>query len=116
MFYPGPNTVTGEDVLEFHSWKPDYRKKIYDVLSNLKSFRLAERGEFTRELLNGIIDLTQAEGLNDLINSETESQFNISMSQYEGALSNKIQSWRSEIVYLLSKLEALIDFSDEELP
>ena len=92
-------------------------RKIYDVLSNLKSFRLAERGEFTkRAFLNGIIDLTQAEGLNDLINSETESQFNISMSQYEGALSNKIQSWRSEIVYLLSKLEALIDFSDEELP
>ena len=118
LFYPGPNTVTGEDVLEFHiHGSRIIERKIYDVLSNLKSFRLAERGEFTkRAFLNGIIDLTQAEGLNDLINSETESQFNISMSQYEGALSNKIQSWRSEIVYLLSKLEALIDFSDEELP
>ena len=64
--------------------------------------------------LNGILDLTQAEGLNDLINAETESQFKISMSQYEGALSNKVNAWRDEVVWLLSKLEALIDFSDED--
>ena len=50
------------------------------------------------------------EGLNDLINSETESQFSLSMSQYEGALSSKINLWRDEVVWLLSKLEALIDF------
>jgi tRNA modification GTPase len=60
--------------------------------------------------------LTQAEGLNDLINAETENQFKISMSQFEGALSEKINSWRTNIVFLLSKLEALIDFSDEDLP
>ena len=51
---------------------------------------VACRGEFTkRAFLNGILDLTQAEGLNDLINSETEIQFKLSMSQYEGALSKK---------------------------
>ncbi len=118
IYYPEPNTVTGEDVLEFH-FHGSYiiEKKIYEVLFKTKTFRLANRGEFTkRAFLNGILDLTQAEGLNDLINSETERQFKMSMSQYEGVLSNKINLWRAEVVYLLSKLEALIDFSDEELP
>ena len=118
IYYPGPNTVTGEDVLEFHiHGSVIIEKKIYDVLTKIKNFRIANRGEFTkRAFLNGILDLTQAEGLNDLINSETENQFKLSMSQYEGSLSKKIHSWRNEVVYLLSKLEALIDFSDEELP
>ena len=118
IYFPGPNTVTGEDVIEFHiHGSTVIIKKIYNVLSEIKSFRIAARGEFTkRAFLNGILDLTQAEGLNDLINSETENQFKISMSQYEGALSRKIYSWREEVIWLLSKLEALIDFSDEELP
>ena len=118
IHFPGPNTVTGEDVIEFHiHGSTIIEKKIYEVLARTKKFRIANRGEFTkRAFLNGILDLTQAEGLSDLINSETESQFKISMSQYEGALLSKINSWRDEIVWLLSKLEALIDFSDEELP
>ena len=118
IYFPGPNTVTGEDIIEFHiHGSTIIEKKIYDVLTKTKRFRLAFRGEFTkRAFLNGILDLSQAEGLNDLINSETENQFKLSMSQYEGALSNKINLWRDEVVWLLSKLEALIDFSDEELP
>ncbi len=118
IYFPGPNTVTGEDVIELHiHGSTVIEKKIYKVLSRIKRFRIAARGEFTkRAFLNGILDLTQAEGLNDLINSETENQFKISMSQYEGSLSSKIYSWREEIIWLLSKLEALIDFSDEELP
>ena len=118
IYYPAPNTVTGEDVLEFHIHGSSIiERKIYDVFSKIQTFRIADRGEFTkRAFLNGILDLTQAEGLNDLISSETEKQFMMSMSQYEGALSSKINVWRNEIVWLLSKLEALIDFSDEELP
>ena len=118
IFFPGPNTVTGEDIIELHIHGSSViEKKIYNILSRIKRFRIADRGEFTkRAFLNGILDLTQAEGLNDLINSETENQFKISMSQYEGALSRKIYSWREEVIWLLSKLEALIDFSDEELP
>ncbi len=118
IYFPGPNTVTGEDVIELHiHGSTIIEKKIYNVLSSIKRFRIAERGEFTkRAFLNGILDLTQAEGLNDLINSETENQFKISMSHYEGALSSKIYLWREDIIWLLSKLEALIDFSDEELP
>ena len=118
IYFPGPNTVTGEDVIELHiHGSTMIEKKIYEVLTKTKRFRIADRGEFTkRAFLNGILDLTQAEGLNDLINSETEGQFSLSMSQYEGALSSKINLWRNEVVWLLSKLEALIDFSDEELP
>ena len=118
IYFPGPNTATGEDVIELHiHGSTMIEKKIYEVLTKTKRFRIADKGEFTkRAFLNGILDLTQAEGLNDLINSETESQFSLSMSQYEGALSSKIKLWRDDIVWLLSKLEALIDFSDEELP
>ena len=118
IYFPGPNTVTGEDITELHiHGSIVIEKKIYDVLTKLNGFRIAARGEFTkRAFLNGILDLTQAEGLNDLINSETENQHKLSISQYEGLLSKKIHSWRDEVIWLLSKLEALIDFSDEELP
>jgi len=118
VFFPGPSTVTGEDVFELHIHGGIIvEKKIYDTLLQNKEFRIAKNGEFTqRAFLNGKIDLTQAEALNDLINAETETQFQASISQYDGSLSEQIQYWRSEIISLLSKLEALIDFSDEELP
>jgi len=118
IFFPGPHTATGENIIELHlHGSLVIEKKIFQTLGKQKNFRIAEPGEYTkRAFLNGIIDLTQAEGLNDLINAETENQFKISMSQFEGALSEKINSWRTNIVFLLSKLEALIDFSDEDLP
>ena len=118
IYFPGPKTATGEDLYEIHiHGSLIIEKKLYEILNNQRDFRIAEPGEFTkRAFLNGIIDLTQAEGLNDLINSETEEQLKLSTSQYEGKLSNKLNFWRSEIVFLLSKIEALIDFSDEELP
>ena len=118
IYFPGPRTVTGEDICEIHiHGSLIIEKKIYDILNLKEDFRIAEPGEFTkRAFFNGIIDLTQAEGLNDLINSETERQLDLSMSQYEGKLSNKLNVWRDKIVFLLSKLEAIIDFSDEELP
>ena len=118
VYFPGPSTVTGEDVFEFHiHGSTIIEKKIYETLLKHKDFRIAMNGEFTRRaFLNGKIDLTQAEGLNDLINAETEAQFQASISQYNGFLSDKIEKWRHEIISLSSKLEALIDFSDEELP
>ena len=118
IFFPGPSSVTGEDIFEIHTHGSlIIEKKIYDCLSNISRFRIADRGEFTkRAFLNGKIDLTQAEGINDLINAETESQFKLSISYYEGALCEKLKLWRKEVILLLAKLEALIDFSDEELP
>ena len=118
VYIPGPSTVTGEDIFEFHiHGSTIIEKKIYESLLKQKDFRVAMNGEFTRRaFLNGKIDLTQAEGLNDLINAETEAQFQASTRQYNGILTNKIDKWRHEIISLSSKLEALIDFSDEELP
>ncbi len=118
IFFPGPSSVTGEDIFEIHTHGSlVVEKKIYDCLSSISSFRIADRGEFTkRAFLNGKIDLTQAEGINDLINAETESQFKLSISHYEGALFEKLKQWRNEVIFLIAKLEALIDFSDEELP
>ena len=118
IFFPGPSSVTGEDIFEIHiHGSVIIEKKIYDSLESLRQFRIAERGEFTkRAFLNGKIDLTQAEGINDLINAETENQFKSSIAQYEGGLYEKLKLWRNDIIFLLSKLEALIDFSDEELP
>ena len=118
VYIPGPSTVTGEDIFEFHTHGSIIiEKKIYSTLLINKGFRIAMNGEFTRRaFLNGILDLTQAEGLNDLINAETETQFEASTAQYYGSLSTKIQNWRTEIISLSSKLEAVIDFSDEELP
>jgi tRNA modification GTPase len=118
VYMPGPSTVTGEDIFEFHiHGSTIIEKKIYSTLLKNKDFRIAMNGEFTRRaFLNGILDLTQAEGLNDLINAETETQFEASTAQYNGSLSIKIQNWRTEIISLSSKLEAVIDFSDEELP
>ena len=118
IFFFFPFTATGEDIIELHfHGSIVIEKKIFQMLGKHKHFRLAEPGEYTkRAFLNGILDLTQAEGLNDLINAETEHQFKLSMSQFEGMLSEKINSWRKDIVFLSSKLEALIDFSDEELP
>ena len=118
IFFPGPSSVTGEDIFEIHiHGSIIIENKIYNCLSNKGRFRIASRGEFTkRAFLNGKIDLTQAEGINDLINAETENQFKLSISHYEGTLYEKLKLWRSDIIFLLSKLEALIDFSDEELP
>ncbi len=118
VYIPAPSTVTGEDIFEFHiHGSTIIEKKIYETLLRHKGFRIAMNGEFTRRaFLNGKIDLTQAEGLNDLINAETEAQFQASINQYNGFLSDKIEKWRHEIISLSSKLEALIDFSDEELP
>ena len=89
VFFPGPSTVTGEDVFEFHLHGGlIVEKKIYHLLSRQEAFRVSRRGEFTqRAFMNGKIDLTQAEALNDLINAETESQFNASISQFDGSLS-----------------------------
>ena len=118
IFFPRPFTATGEDIVELHiHGSIVIEKKIFQMLSEQKNFRIAEPGEYTkRAFFNGILDLTQAEGLNDLINAETENQFKLSMAQFEGVLSEKVAFWRNDIVFLLSKLEALIDFSDEELP
>ena len=76
---------------------------IYKALSSYKNFRFAEPGEFTkRATINGNIDLVQAESINDIINTQTEKQLALAQSQLDGSLSNVINTWRKEIIYISS--------------
>ncbi len=117
LWLPGPNTYTGEDMYELHIHGAiSIEKKIYDILLK-KKFMIADRGEFTkRAVLNGKIDLTQAEAINDVINSETEKQLELANKNLGGNLKRKLYNWRQQIIKLSSNIEALIDFSDEEIP
>ena len=86
-------------------------------MSNIKNFRIADPGEFTRRALeNGNLDLTQVEGLADLIESETEAQRRLAIRSMDGALSSKVQEWRKDLIRAVSLIEATIDFADEDIP
>ena len=118
LWFPGPDSFTGEDVAEFHVHGG--RAVIEAVAAALAAFpgvRLAEPGEFTRRaVLNGKLDLTQAEAIADLTSAETEAQRLQALRQYDGALSTLYDRWRSELSKALAWVEAAIDFSDDELP
>ncbi|MDC3063465.1 tRNA uridine-5-carboxymethylaminomethyl(34) synthesis GTPase MnmE [Alphaproteobacteria bacterium] len=118
VWLPKNNSFTGEDTFEIYiHGSTIIEKLIYKVLSSCKGFRLAEPGEFTkRATLNGNIDLVQAESINEIINAQTEKQLNIAQSQLDGSLSKVINGWRDEIIHIASLIEALIDFSDEDIP
>jgi tRNA modification GTPase len=88
LFFKGPESYTGEDVIEFHiHGGRAVIESIYKVLTDQTGFRVAENGEFTRRaVVNGRIDLTAAEGINDLINAQTEGQRIQGLQQLEGGL------------------------------
>ncbi len=118
VWLPRGKSFTGEDTFEIYiHGSVVIEKWIYKILSSYKNFRLAEPGEFTkRATLNGNIDLVQAESINEIINTQTEKQLSIAQAQLDGSLSNVINSWRKEIIYISSLIESLIDFSDEDIP
>ena len=118
FWLPGPNTITGEDIFELHiHGSIIIEDLVYQALSRQKKFRIANKGEFTkRGFLNGKIDLSQAEAINDIINAETEKQLEIANFQIDGNLRGKINLWRKQILDLSTKIELAIDFSDEEIP
>ncbi len=118
IFFPGPNSFTGEDIAEFHV-HGGYAvvTEILEALSSIDGLRSAEAGEFTRRAFdNGKMDLTVAEGLADLINAETSAQRRQALRQMDGELAGIYKGWREEIVKAMAYLEADIDFSDEEIP
>jgi tRNA modification GTPase len=117
LWFPGPASATGEDVAEFHvHGGRAIVEAVLAVLGEVPGLRPAERGEFTRRAVeNGKLDLTQAEGLADLIDAETESQRRQALEQYEGAFSQRCEDWRGRLIRLTAWAEAEIDFSDEEL-
>jgi tRNA modification GTPase len=116
--FQGPNSFTGEDVVELHlHGSIAVVRAVMEVLSLQENTRLAEAGEFTRRALeNGKMDLTQVEGLADLIESETEAQRQQALRVLNGHLGQRVDGWRKEMVRAAALLEATIDFADEDVP
>lgn len=117
LFFEGPASYTGEDAAEFHVHGGQaVVEALLQALTEL-GLRLAEPGEFTRRAFeNGKLDLTQAEGVADLIDAETEGQRRQALGQVGGALSQHYERWRDLLVNALAMLEAAVDFPDEDLP
>lgn len=113
--FPGPHSATGEDVAELHlHGGRAVVAAVLEALAGLEGLRPAEPGEFTRRAFeNGRIDLAEAEGLADLLASETQSQRRSALAMAEGSLSRKVEEWRQRILTLSAALEAALDFSDE---
>ncbi len=112
-----PKTYTGEDMVEIfcHGSSAVINKVSNTLLTN--NVRQAEPGEFTkRALINNKIDITQAESISDIVNSETEKQRITAMKNLDGELSDFLKSLNKNIKKMLADVEALIDFSDEDLP
>jgi len=118
LWFPGPGSFTGEDVVELHCHGGGAVVTAFlAVLGGFDGCRLAEAGEFTRRAFqNGKMDLTQAEGLADLIAAETEAQRRQAQRQMAGELGQIYEGWRADLINALAHLEADIDFPDEDLP
>lgn len=116
LWLPGPQSFTGEDSAEFHvHGGPAVVAATLDALGLLEGLRPAEAGEFTRRaFMNGRLDLVAVEGLADLIAAETEVQRRLAQFHSGGGASAVFEAWRSDMIQVLARLEAAIDFVDEE--
>ncbi|ODT80743.1 MAG: tRNA uridine-5-carboxymethylaminomethyl(34) synthesis GTPase MnmE [Pelagibacterium sp. SCN 64-44] len=114
VFFPGPQSFTGEDCAELHvHGSAAGVKAILGALREL-GLRLAEAGEFTRRAFeNGKLDLLSVEGLGDLLAADTEKQRQQALARYDGRLSERIGVWRETLLDLRAEIEARLDFSDE---
>ena len=115
LWFPGPASATGEDVAEFHvHGGRAVLASLLAALSALAQMRAAEPGEFTRRAFeNGKLDLTEAEGLDDLIHADTDRQRRQALRQLKGLLGDRARDWRARIIEASALIEAGIDFSDE---
>ena len=114
--FDAPNSATGENIVEYqcHGGRATVDALITALLAE-PGVRLAEPGEFTRRALaNGRIDLTEAEGLADLLMAETELQRRSAMARAGGALRRRIDGWRERLLALSAQVEVAIDYADEE--
>jgi tRNA modification GTPase len=114
LFFPGPRSFTGEDVVELHvHGSRAVVAGITDALASTRT-RPAERGEFTRRAFeNGRMDLTEVEGLADLIAADTAEQRRQALRQLGGDLKVVFERWREEIKACLAHAEAVIDFGED---
>ena len=115
-FFQKPRSYTTEDVVEISSHgSPVVTRHIVELCLS-RGARLAEPGEFTmRAFLNGRIDLTQAEAVRDLIDSQTLFQAKVAAQQLEGALAKRIKPIKTKLVALIALLEAGIDFAEDDI-
>jgi tRNA modification GTPase len=114
--FDSPNSATGEDIVEFqcHGGKATVDALIRALVAE-PGVRSAEPGEFTRRALaSGRIDLTEAEGLADLLSAETELQRRSAMARAGGALRGRLDNWRERLLALSARAEVAIDYADEE--
>ena len=116
LFFPGPNSATGEDLVELHlHGGRAVVRAVERVLAKLPEHCAAEAGEFTRRaLMNGQIDLSEAEGLGDLLAAETEAQRQLAMRSAEGAVRREVEGWTHRLLAIAAQVEAVLDHSDEE--
>nr|NUR37745.1 tRNA uridine-5-carboxymethylaminomethyl(34) synthesis GTPase MnmE [Sphingomonas sp.] len=114
--FDGPASSTGEDIVEFqcHGGRAVV-DAILAALGEIDGLRQAEPGEFTRcAFENGRIDLTEAEGLADLIEAETESQRRAALAMAEGGLKNHISMWQKRLLALSARAERAIDYDEDD--
>ncbi|RME62148.1 MAG: tRNA uridine-5-carboxymethylaminomethyl(34) synthesis GTPase MnmE, partial [Alphaproteobacteria bacterium] len=118
LWLPGPGSFTGEDMAELHvHGGRAVVAALLDALGRLDGLRPAEPGAFTRRAFeNGRLDLTAAEALADLIAAETEAQRRQAQRQADGALARLYDGWRAALIAQMARVEAEIDFADEDLP
>lgn len=118
LFFAAGASFTGEDVVELHlHGSRAVIQAVLGFLSRQPGCRLAEPGEFTRRALeNGCLDLTEVEGLADLIDAETEAQRRQAFRMLTGALGRKTDEWRVKLIRAMALIEATIDFADEDVP
>lgn len=120
LLFPGPKSVTGEDVLEFHvHGGPAIVKAVLSAIGRCNTtsspVRYAEPGEFTRRaFMNDRLDLPQIEALGDTLSAVTEEQRRISVQGTTSGLAARYEKWRKLLLYARGELEALIDFSEDQ--
>ncbi|MFA5600408.1 MAG: tRNA uridine-5-carboxymethylaminomethyl(34) synthesis GTPase MnmE [Phenylobacterium sp.] len=117
LWFPGPGSYTGEDLVEFHvHGGPAVVAGLLEALAG-QELRLAEPGEFTRRAFErGKLDLAQAEGVADLIEAETAAQRRQALDQLGGRMSHIQARWREALIEAQAIFEAAVDFPDEEIP
>ncbi len=116
LFFEGPNSYTGEDVLELYPHgNPLIVRELLQAIRGLDGVRLAEPGEFTRRaFLNGKMDLTQAESVADVIHSANRAELENAHRLLGGALSKKVATLAEQVKDISARLELDVDFAEEE--
>ncbi|KRC79655.1 tRNA uridine-5-carboxymethylaminomethyl(34) synthesis GTPase MnmE [Sphingomonas sp. Root241] len=116
LLFPGPRSASGEDLIELHlHGGRAVVRAVETALGAIEGLRPAEPGEFTRRaLLNGRMDLSEAEGLGDLLMAETEAQRRVAVRSAEGAVRRQIEDWSDRLLMLAAEIEAQLDHSDED--